>query len=91
MIPLINSNNHNPNGNYYIDKKSSEIKDVEEVKKYLKNDAPGNQLFEINKILENRTNDQEGSIMIEFEFKNIIKQSTKNALIKLYGFKPINN
>ena len=29
--------------------------------------------------------------MIEFEFKNIIKQSTKNVLIKLYGFKPINN
>ena len=29
--------------------------------------------------------------MIEFEFKNIIKQSTKNAPIKLYGFKPINN
>ena len=77
MIPLINSNNSNPNGNYYIEKKASEIKDVEEVKKYLKNDAPGNQLFEINKILENNTNDQECSIMIEFEFKNILTKALK--------------
>lgn len=74
---MINSNNSNPDGNYCIDKKSSEIKDVEEVKKYLKNDTPGNQLFEINKILENSNNDQEGSIMIEFEFKNILTKALK--------------
>ena len=77
MIPLINSNNSNPDEAYYIDKKTSEIKDVEEVKKYLKNDTPGNQLFEINKILENSNNDQEGSIMIEFEFKNILTKALK--------------
>ena len=42
LIPLVNSNNSNPDEAYYIDKKASEIKDVEEVKKYLKNNT---QLF----------------------------------------------
>lgn len=35
-MPLVNSNNSNPDEAYYIDKKTSEIKDAEEIKKYLK-------------------------------------------------------
>ena len=88
---MIDPNNPNPNGNYYIDKKASAVQDVEEIKKYLKNNTSGNQLFEISEIVQNSANDREGSIMVKFKFKNIINQSTKEKEIKLYGFKPVNN
>ena len=90
---MIDLDKPNQNDSYYINKKPSEIKTVEEIKKYLVNYSPTAkpQIFEINKIIENSANDKEGSIKVEFTFKNIIDHSAKNKEIKLYGFKPVND
>ena len=90
---MIDLDKPNQNDSYYINKKPSEIKTVEELKKYLVNYSPTAkpQIFEINKIIENSANDKEGSIKVEFTFKNIIDHSTKNKEIKLYGFRPVND
>lgn len=92
---MIDPDKPNQNDSYYINKKPSEIKNVEEIKKYLKNysNSPGQpKIFEINKIVENSSNDKEGSIIVEFKFINIINPNiTENKEIKLYGFKPVNN
>lgn len=89
---MIDPDNPIQNNSYYINKKPSEIKNKEEIKKYLRNYSTAEpQIFEINKIVENSANDKEGSIMVEFKFKNIIDQSTKDKVIKLYGFRPVND
>lgn len=40
-------------------------------------------------IIENSANDQEGSLKIEIIFKNSFDQSTKDQVIKVYGFQPV--
>ena len=92
---MIDPDKPNQNDSYYINKKPSEIKNVEEIKKYLRNYSNSSgqpKIFEINKIVENSFNDKEGSIVVEFKFINIINPNiTENKEIKLYGFKPVND
>lgn len=87
---LVQDLDHHPNDDNYVNKKASEIKTVAQLKPYLTNYGTNEQkLFSINKIIENSANDQEGSLKIEISFKNSFDQSTKDQVIKVYGFQPV--
>ena len=87
---LVQDPEHYPNDDNYVNKKASEIKTVAQLKPYLTNYGTSEQkLFTIKQIIENSANDQEGSLKIEISFKNSFDQSTKDQVIKVYGFQPV--